>query len=79
MSKVKKKYDENYFNRYKKIGEFGGIINKKRFQKYINNEDIVHDFGCCGGYLINELNCKIKHGVEINHTAIKEAEKNLII
>ncbi len=78
MSKVRENYNEEYFNWYRKIGEFGGNVNKTKFEKYIKEEDCVLDFGCGGGYLINKLNCKEKHGVEINPLAIKEAEKNSI-
>ena len=78
MSKVRENYNDEYFNWYKKIGEFGGNINKIKFEKYIKEEDSVLDFGCGGGYLISKLNCKEKHGVEINPLAIKEAEKNSI-
>ena len=78
MSKVRENYNEEYFNWYRKIGEFGGSINKTKFEKYIKEEDSVLDFGCGGGYLINKLNCKEKHGVEINPHAIKEAEKNSV-
>jgi len=78
MSKVTQNYNQEYFNWYKKIGEFGGVINKSKFEKYIDKNDIVLDFGCGGGYLIKELNCKEKHGVEINPTAIEVAKKNLV-
>ena len=74
MSKAKENYNKEYFDWYKKIGIFGGKINKINFERYINKEDSVLDFGCGGGYLINELKCKEKHGVEINPYAVKEAE-----
>jgi SAM-dependent methyltransferase len=34
------------------------------------------DFGCGGGYLLKYLDCKKKVGIEINPTAIAEAQKN---
>jgi len=76
MSKARENYNKNYFNWYKRIGEFGGIINKIKFSKYIEKDDNVLDFGCGGGYLLKNINCLNKHGVEINETAIEIAKKN---
>ena len=33
------------------------------------------DFGCGGGYLLNELTCGDKYGIDINPVALKEASK----
>lgn len=76
MSKARDNYNENYFNWYERIGKFGGIINKIKFDKYINKDDSVLDFGCGGGYLLKNIDCLNKHGVEINKTAIEIAKKN---
>lgn len=60
-------YDENYFNLYqKKIGLFGGKANLFKYEKFIRENDTVLDFGCGGGFLLSNLNCKIKIGIEIN-------------
>ena len=75
---IKRRYNQKYFGWYKKIGKFGAIINKKNFLPYINKGDVVLDFGCGGGYLLNSIDCKVKHGVEINPIAIKEAKANKI-
>ena len=75
---IKKRYNQKYFDWYKKIGKFGGIFNKKNFLPYINKKDVVLDFGCGGGYLLNSIDCKVKHGVEINPIAIKQAKANKI-
>ena len=65
-------YDNNYFDNYQKqIGEFGGKANLFKFQKHISKGDKVLDFGCGGGFLLNNLNCKSKFGVEINPYARK--------
>jgi SAM-dependent methyltransferase len=75
---IKKRYNQKYFDWYKKIGKFGAIFNKKNFLPYINKKDVVLDFGCGAGYLLNSIDCKVKYGVEINPIAIKEAKANKI-
>lgn len=77
MSKAKKKYNKKYFKWYQEIGKLGGILNAKKFEKYINKNDTVLDFGCGGGYLLKNLSCLKKHGLEINPNAITEAKTNL--
>lgn len=63
-------YNSKYFNQYqKKIGEFGGIANSFKFKKYINDENSILDFGCGGGFLLNNLKAKSKLGIEINPVA----------
>ena len=53
----------------KKIGEFGGKANLFKFKKYISKKDNVLDFGCGGGFLLNNLDCNYKAGIEINPVA----------
>ncbi len=72
-------YDKKYFKWQKKIGEFGGKANLFKFEKYICSNDVVLDFGCGGAYLLQEIECKKKYGVEINETARKEARNKGII
>jgi SAM-dependent methyltransferase len=63
-------YGEDYFNHYQKeMGEFGGRANKFMFEKHILPGDVVLDFGCGGGFLLNNLTCHEKIGVEINPIA----------
>jgi len=71
-------YDKNYFEWQKKIGEIGGKLNLFKFKNYINKEDTVLDFGCGGGYLINNVQCKEKKGFEINKSAHEECRKKNI-
>ena len=60
-------YDSGYFDGYqKKIGELGGVLNKFKFQKHISKSESVLDFGCGGGFLLNNIECDNKVGVEIN-------------
>lgn len=42
-------YDEKYFEWQKTVGEFGGKANLFKFEKYINEDSDVLDFGCGGG------------------------------
>ena len=62
-------YNANYFNYQKQIGEFGGKANLFKFEKHITSNDRVLDFGCGGGFLLKNINCKEKTGVEINKIA----------
>ena len=43
-------YNEDYFAWQKEIGQIGGYLNKFKFEKEVNSEDILMDFGCGGGY-----------------------------
>ncbi len=71
-SKVENYYHQEYFEKFqKKIGEFGGRANLFKFNKFIQIDDVVLDFGCGGGFLLNELKCKVKMGVELNPIARK--------
>ena len=55
----------------------GAKANKIKFEKLISDNLKVLDFGCGGGYLLNEFKCEIeKHGVEINEVARSQATKN---
>lgn len=62
-------YNEEYFNWQKAHGEFGGVSNIFKFKDYIKESDNVIDFGAGGGYLLKNIDCKNKLGIEINGTA----------
>lgn len=68
-------YDEKYFSWQKKIGKIGGYLNKFKFEKHVNDNDILMDFGCGGGYLLDNFNNKKKIGFEINKSAWDEIKK----
>ena len=73
-------YNEKYFNDYQKIiGEFGGIANTFKFEKYIKASDSILDFGCGGGFLLKNLEAKTKVGIEINPIARDYCNKELKI
>lgn len=69
-------YDEKYFGWQATIGEFGGWASQSMFIEYISSDSRVLDFGCGGGFLLKNINCSKKVGVEINPSAAESAKKN---
>ena len=72
-------YTKKYWEYQKNIGSNSYHSNyvKIKFQKHISEEDTVLDFGCGVGFILNELNCKSKYGIEINSGAVSELKKNI--
>ncbi len=70
MKNASDHYDKNYFEWQKNLGKFGGWANIPKFQKYIKPTDKVIEFGCGGGFLLKNITCKEKLGIEINDIAI---------
>lgn len=68
-------YDADYFKWQKGIGAFGGWANAYKFKGSIKQEDTVIDFGCGGGFLLNNLDCKRRIGIEPNPSAAESAKK----
>ncbi len=68
-------YDKKYFDYQQKIGSIGGFLNKFKFEQYIKSDDTLMDFGCGGGYLLNNFNVKSKIGFEINKEAHKQCKE----
>lgn len=69
-------YGAEYFKYQFEIGRFGGWVNLTKFSQYIQPRMKVLDFGCGCGYLLANINCKEKLGVEINPAARAEAERS---
>lgn len=65
---MKNIYNKKYFEFQKSIGQFVGIMFCDFYNKHINENMKVVDFGCGGGYLLEKIKCKHKIGVEINKT-----------
>ena len=69
-------YDADYFDWQKNIGAFGGWANAYKFKDSISKSDTVIDFGCGGGFLLKNLECQNRIGIEPNLSA-GESVKNL--
>lgn len=67
-------YDKDYFSWQKSIGKFGGRANLIKFSSHIKSTDAVVDFGCGGGYLLDNIKCSRKIGIDINASARKAAK-----
>jgi SAM-dependent methyltransferase len=68
-------YDADYFDWQKNIGAFGGWANAFKFKDSISPQDTVIDFGCGGGFLLKNLECKTKIGIEPNLSAAESVKK----
>ena len=62
-------YNQEYFEWQKHIGAFGGKANAFRYRPHVKPTDKVLDFGCGGGFLLAQLTCRERIGVEINPSA----------
>jgi SAM-dependent methyltransferase len=60
------------------MGYIGSFINKFMFENNVNKTDILMDFGCGGGYLLDIFENKTKFGFEINKSAIDECNRKNI-
>jgi SAM-dependent methyltransferase len=67
-------YDADYFAWQKNIGAFGGWANAHKFQDSIKPQDTVIDFGCGGGFLLHNLQCRRKIGIEPNPSAAESVK-----
>jgi SAM-dependent methyltransferase len=68
-------YDEAYFSWQRRMGEFGAKMSIKMFEKHILPAMTLLEFGSGGGYLLDEIKCAKKVGIEINAAAREEAKK----
>ena len=68
-------YDASCFAWQKEIGAFGGVANKIKFEEFIKPTDRALDFRCGGGFLLANLRCAERLGIEINEAARANARK----
>ncbi len=66
-------YGKDYYEWQKSIGAACVQSGFGFFAGHINLQDVVLDFGCGGGFLLQALSMTGKYGVEINPHARKEA------
>lgn len=66
-------YDTSYFDWQRHVGAFGGKANLFKFIAHIKPTDKVLDFGSGGGFLLAQINCQEKKGIEINPVARQNA------
>ena len=52
-------YEKEYFEWQKEMGKIGGILEQFKFEKFLDENDIVLDFGC-GEVCIRQIKCKRK-------------------
>ena len=69
-------YNKEYFAWQSQSNELGGKIQADiLFQEYINENDVVLDFGCGGGATIYYVNCGKRYGYDVNPCAREAALK----
>jgi SAM-dependent methyltransferase len=73
---MKTHYDKNYYEWQKSVGRFSAEACAFIYRPYISPENIVLDFGCGGGFMLANLKCAKKLGIEINPSARVEANNN---
>jgi SAM-dependent methyltransferase len=69
-------YNADYFAWQAEIGRFIAKTNKVQFAPFIRPTDKVLDFGCAGGWLLKELDCAERRGIEVNSASRAEATHN---
>jgi SAM-dependent methyltransferase len=69
-------YDAVYFEWQKQAGRLGGWANIDKFRDSIEPDSKVLDFGCGGGYLLANLACGDRFGIEPNGAACEAAKAN---
>lgn len=67
-------YNKDYFEWQKHVGKIGGYLNKFKFETDVKKDDILMDFGCGGGYLLNQFQNTKKIGFEINKHAQEQCK-----
>jgi SAM-dependent methyltransferase len=71
-------YDQDYLEWQSKFGRLSGRGNLFLYRDHIRPQDNVIDFGCGGGFILANIKCKGKLGIEINPEARKLAAINKV-
>jgi len=70
------KSGERYFAYQNRMAADGARLNARKFRSFIPKEASVLDFGCGGGWLLRELECTERTGVELNEAAHEDCARN---
>ena len=69
-------YDAGYFAWQQKSGRLGGWANVDKYRDTVRPADRVLDFGCGGGFLLANLTCAARFGIEPNPAGREMAKSN---
>lgn len=69
-------YDADYFAWQQKSGRLGGWANVDKYRDTVRPTDRVLDFGCGGGFLLANLDCAERFGIEPNPAGREMAKSN---
>jgi SAM-dependent methyltransferase len=64
---------EAYFDYQRSIGELGGRLDRRKFEPEIRPTDVVVDFGCGTGAILQQLSARAKIGIEVSEVARRAA------
>jgi SAM-dependent methyltransferase len=71
-------HGDEYFAYQNTVGQVYAELVRERFQQHVKPTDVVIDFGCGGGWLLEMLNAATKIGIEVNESARSEAIRRSI-
>jgi SAM-dependent methyltransferase len=69
-------YGEDYFAWQQECGTLGGWANQDKYRDTVCSDARVLDFGCGGGFLLSQMGCAERFGIEPNPVARRCAEQN---
>jgi SAM-dependent methyltransferase len=71
-------YDASYFAWQRKHsgGPLSAAMDSWKFEPFLSTGDVLLDFGCGGGFLLQALPCRSRYGIEVNPAARDEASLN---
>src|SRR5438874_1179548 len=67
-----------YFAYQNRFAALGARLNVQKFASLVQQFDRVLDFGCGGGWVLRELACRERVGIELNEHAHSVCETNQI-